>query len=156
MRASNFQLAFALGKTGRNAEAIAAYERTIALDPGSPRRTENLANLLDREGRTAEAIATTRRPCASVPPMRSCSTTWEARFRTVDGWRRRSRVSKRPCGFVPTSPRRTTRWEGALSKAGRREEALAHIEEALRLKPGYASALRNLRRIQSQEPAEAR
>ena len=57
---AHYNLAHALAKQGRTAEAITHYREALQLKPDEPRTHDNLGLLLADQGRTAEAIAEIR------------------------------------------------------------------------------------------------
>ena len=54
------------------------------------------------------------------------------------------RITSRRCGSSPITPRRTTTWGSPWGKSASLQEAIAHYEQALRIKPDYAEAHYNL------------
>ena len=61
-----------------------------------------------------------------------------------EGWTKRSPITKRHCKSSPTTRKPTTTSASALLQKGRVDEAIAHYQKALQIKPDYAEAHYNL------------
>ena len=65
----DFELGMALAAAGRDAEALAAFDRALALDPGSAPAELHRALVLRRLGRSDEADAALQRAAALAPEL---------------------------------------------------------------------------------------
>ena len=113
----------------RGGAAPQARLRRGPLQPGKRPRERGPYVRSDRpvRGRAASQARLTPRP----------TTTWETPSRTRAVHQKRSPSTRPRCVSSPITPRPTTTWE-ALASAGRTSEAIAQLEEALRLKPDLA------------------
>ena len=134
---AHYNLAHALAKQGRTAEAITQYREALRLKPDEPKTHDNLGLLLADQGRTAEAIAEIREALRLKPdrpgPLNNLA--WilaanpEAALRDGAG---AVRLAERACkltayqeaGLLDTLA-------VAYAEAGRFSEALATAETAI-------------------------
>jgi cytochrome c-type biogenesis protein CcmH/NrfG len=134
---AHYNLAHALAKQGRTAEAITQYREALRLKPDEPKTHDNLGLLLADQGRTAEAIAEIREALRLKPdrpgPLNNLA--WilaanpEAELRDGAG---AVRLAERACkltayqeaGLLDTLA-------VAYAEAGRFPEALATAEKAV-------------------------
>jgi tetratricopeptide (TPR) repeat protein len=137
-------MANALLATGSFDEAIAAYRETIRLRPGWGKAEYNLGMALNRAGRREEALAA----FVEAERLMPGSAQTEVGLATAG-------VHESPHGLEEAvvhfehalqAPDMRRPAEGhnalgvALARLGRMPEAVAHFEEALRLKPDLAEA----------------
>lgn len=139
-RAHN-NLGLALFRAGRDAEAIAQYRASLAIEPGDQGTRSNLGNALARAGRTAEAIeqyeAAVRIQPDFAPALYNLG-----RAQYGQGQFERAVASFE--AVIRIQPDYAEAYDG-LGKAlagipGRGEEALERMRQALRLKPVFPEA----------------
>ncbi|MCX6953514.1 MAG: tetratricopeptide repeat protein [Verrucomicrobia bacterium] len=143
-------LGYALSKTGRAADAIAAYEEALRLEPRAFDAAHSLALVLVQAGRPAEAVVQ-----------------WEGLLRAVPGHAEAHYnlgntlvLLGRPAEAVthyeaalrvqPAHADAHTNLGNALLATGQPAKAAAHYETALRLAPGHLEARINLGNLLAQ------
>ena len=119
-------------------------------NPITPMRTTNSGSLWRKRVRSRKPSPTTSRPCGSIPISPSRTTIWETPWRRWAGCRRRLHSTSRRYGSSPISPMRTTASEPFWRKPVRSEDAIAHFEQALRIKPDFADAQNRLGTVLAQ------
>jgi len=133
-----------LAGAGRAEEAIAAYRKAVVLRPAFFEAWANLGNLLERSGQWAGAEeayghANRLRPGAG-PVLNGLGMCALAR-----GDRERARaLFSDAVAADPASPTARNNLGHTLGKLKRAEEGIAHLREAVRLRPDYAVAWVNL------------
>ena len=136
-------LGMALFDAGRHAEALPALDRALALDPGGPFAGEVslIAGRAARELSRLDAAGAHFRRAAvlapdSVEPLMELSDLLFAQERAdeAEDYLRRARALR------PGDPATLHNTAEALRKGGRREDALASYDEALRIDPNFAPA----------------
>ena len=126
---------------GRSDDAVASFDRAIALQPGYPDAIFNRGNVLMSMGRAAEALAgfdTAPELVRSNPPVAAARAgalmhlkRWPEALAGLDD------VLSRAPGHVDSHINRAT----SLRELGRLDEAMAGYDAALRLAPGHPAAL---------------
>ena len=104
----------------------------------------DLGNALAAQGRIDEAIAQYQRPWKSSPTTREPTTTSVLSWPAADRSTRPSPISRRPWRSSPTTRRPTTSSAKVLAGRGQIDEAMAHYQKALEIKPDFAEAHNNL------------
>jgi predicted O-linked N-acetylglucosamine transferase (SPINDLY family) len=139
---------FDLGNTckarGRLNEAIAHYERALALDPENARLLNNLGLALAAQGKIEQAIRHYERALALYPDnaraLNNLGLALAAQGRieqAITHYQRALALS--PDDFVACN-----NLGNACKALGRIEQAITHYQRALALNPGYAPAHHNL------------
>jgi Flp pilus assembly protein TadD len=136
-------LGLALGKLGQTDRALAAYREAIRLDPKIPEPYGNLGNAL-RKSDPEAAIVNYRKALALQPHDVA------ARINLGNLLRKTSPAEaeehyRAALGFDPSCAEAHNNLGNLLRQQGRLDEAMTHIRTALRLKPDYQDAQRNLR-----------
>jgi tetratricopeptide (TPR) repeat protein len=173
---AHFNLAAALGDAGRIQDAIAQYQEAIRLKPDFTDARYNLGNVLSgMPGRLDDAVAQYL-ALLQIDPSYA-----EARYNlALVCYRRGNRdaariqlqvvVKQQPCfvegrrllgaildkeGRLDEAIRQTNRFSLAvdLSKQGRLDEGITEFQEALRLKPDFAEARKDLDWVLGQKKA---
>lgn len=133
-------LAIALVETGRPAEAIAHYERALALRPDYAEAENNLGYALTRLGRFAEAIGHLERALRLQPDYvdghNNRGSALMGAGRTADGiaaFREATRLS-------PSYALAHFNLGLAIASTGKPAEAITHFQRALQSNPRYADA----------------
>ncbi len=137
-------LAGLLATTGREDEAIPYVREAIRLKPDHAGAHDNLGRLLARKGRIDEAIAHLREavrldPVAPGPRF--------ALARTLEHAGNVEEAIARYLEGLSLAPRDAEAHYDVgtlLARSGRLEEALPHLETAVRLRPDFEKARRNL------------
>ncbi len=139
-------------------QALAAFQKVIALDPGSPAPHLSLGAVYEKIGRSDDALAAFRRAAALNPGLagahENLSRVYERR-----GWGDASQA-ERELALFPADPRVWLRAGSTFHRLGWSEEALAAFRQAAALKPDLAEAHLALARTyddlgRSREAAEA-
>ena len=136
-------LGIALKDQGKVQEAVGQYEQALRINPNYADAHYNLGSLCYRQAESRKPSPTTSRPCGSSPTTPRRTTIWGWLWRKRARSRKPSPTTSRPCVSNPIAPRRTTIW-GRFAQTGKIEEAIAHYEQALRIKPDDAEAHNNL------------
>ena len=138
----------------RNWDRVAQYARTaLALDPRRAGGYVVLAGLYAHLGRMAELDSLLLRAKANVPddltPVYAAGRTLLDDGRDLERAARcfRAYLEVEPDGFAPTLAHAHWRLGLVLEKEGRRGEALAELETAVRLKPDLDGATKDLKRL---------
>ncbi len=103
-------LAFILLAQKKLAEAAAAFERVLQINPRFAEAHNNLGNVLKELGRPADAAVSFQRRCRSIPsiPMRITISATSCNNRASSMWR--SNIFAVPSPWTPTMPPRTVTW----------------------------------------------
>ena len=135
---NNLRAAF--WRNGQLDEAIAQCKECVAIKPGSAETQFNLGNALARQGDWAGAIA-----CYEAALSTERDSVKAAKVRNNLGGAL-ERIGKSDEAFEQFSkavqinescPEAHCNFARMLAQQGRRDEAVAHLKEALRLRPGY-------------------
>lgn len=129
-----------LFEAGRFAEALAAFERALAADPGHPPALGNRAAALRGLGRTEEALEAVDRVVARDP---DAAHPWANRGCFLIELGRPSEGVEslgRALALDPANPDGWYNLAGGLGKLGRIDEAAAAYDKALALRPAYPGA----------------
>jgi tetratricopeptide (TPR) repeat protein len=143
-------LGAAFWRNGQLEEAIAHYKEAVAINPGSAEIQSNLGNALARKGDWAAAIA-----CYEAALITERDSVKAARLRNNLGGAL-ERIGKSEEAFEQFNkavqinesyPEAHCNLARQLAQRGRPDEAVAHLKEALRLRPGYEQAKEQLREL---------
>ena len=136
-------------------EALAAYDKVVALDPTIAEAHNNRGIILQKLGRSAEALASYDRAIALNPGLAQA---WLGRGNALDRSKRYDEALLAYAQALRLSPDLTYAWLGRgniLCKLKRHDEGIAAYEKALASEPGLAeawlgrgNALRDLRRYE--------
>jgi tetratricopeptide (TPR) repeat protein len=139
--AGHIAQAGALARSGRPAEADAAFCRALALDPRSAETWSNRAVVLAALGRNEEALACCDRALGLLPEFADALGNKGAVLVALA--RRAEAVAyfARAAALKPDDPVAWTNHGSVLSDLHRPVEALASLERALALRPGDAELL---------------
>jgi len=134
-------------------EALAAYDKVIAVDPAIAEAHNNRGIILQRLGRSAEALAAYDQALALDPGQAHA---WLGRGNALDRSKRYDDALPAYDQALGLAPDLTYAWLGRgniLCKLKRHDEGIAAYEKALAIEPGLAeawlgrgNALRDLRR----------
>jgi predicted O-linked N-acetylglucosamine transferase (SPINDLY family) len=137
-------LGVVLALGGRNADAVASFERAIVLAPAVAAYHNNLGNVLSSLGRGEEAVAAYGRALALRPDdaqtLNNLGTVLKAAGRLADA----RDAYERALVLNPDYAEAHSNYGNALLESGRIEEAAASHRRALAINPGYAVAHNNL------------
>lgn len=129
-----------LRRSGRLAEAVAAYDAALALQPGSPAAHFNRANALQAMDRHAEALAGYERLLAIAPGDAEALNNRAVSLAALGRQAEALASCDAALALRPGYPAALNNRGGALAALGRWSEALASIERALALQPDDAAA----------------
>jgi protein O-mannosyl-transferase len=130
-------------ESGRLDDALASYDRALALDPAAADVHRNRGNALAAQGRVDAALESFATALRLDP---SDARTRNSRANTLAGAGRHGEAIVEYEGALAIDPRYADahgNLANVLVMEGRRDEARAHYEQALAADPGYAEAQRN-------------
>ena len=138
-------LGFALAGRGQVDEAIAHYQKALEIKPDYAEAHNNLGNALAGRGQVDEAIAHYRKALEIKPDYAEAHNNLGLR----PGRPRTGRRGHRPLPEGPGNQARLRRGplqprHCVLAGRGQVDEAIAHYQKALEIKPDYAEAHYNL------------
>ena len=143
-------LGAAFWRNGQLEEAVAHYKQAVAINPGSAEMQFNLCNALARNGDWAGAIPSYEAALSTEhDPVKA------AKVRNNLGGAL-ERIGKSDAAFEQFTkavqinesyPEAHCNLARMLAQQGQRDEAVAHLKEALRLRPGYEQARQQLREL---------
>jgi tetratricopeptide (TPR) repeat protein len=136
-------LASALGRRGRLAEAIAHYRQALRLNPDLAEPHVGLGLALARQGQLEEAIAHYRQALRLKPDLADAHNNWGLALfeqgrpaEAVEHYRQALRLN-------PDHADAHNNWGVVLFQQGKFEEAIEHYREALQVKPNFPEAYNN-------------
>ena len=134
------QLGAAWQSVGKPAEAVAAYERAVKLQPRSPRALRSLAQALRASGQAPRSAETLNRAIQIAP---ADAMTYH-QYAALDSEQGRAREAlekiQKTISLDPDLPGEYTTLASLLAGAGQVERAAASLREALRIDPYDATA----------------
>jgi len=133
-------------RQGRRAEAEAALQHAVALEPECADAHHQLGNLLKSEGRYLAAVARLQQAARLAPRDGIIQLNLGVACLELRVLDEAIACFRRAIGLQPGRPDAHNILGHALLQAGRCTEAIAQLGEALRLRPGYAAAHDNLGR----------
>jgi len=149
----HYNLAIALAKLGRTAEAKKHYEEALRIFPDYAEAHNNLGNLLMNENKLEEAIGRFQEALKNSPE----NTSFHNNLGTALG--RQGKVTEAVREFEeavkhsPTYVEARVNLANAFLTTGRVEEAITQLSEALRLKPDFKPALQAMQRARQRQDA---
>ncbi|KAL1510598.1 hypothetical protein AB1Y20_006899 [Prymnesium parvum] len=141
---AHFCHAEALHKTGRLAEAAAAYERSLALRPAYFDAQHNLASLRLAAADAAAAADAFGRACALRPADSRCLVNWGIALARGGRLGEAAAAHAAAIALAPDEPRAWKALGNARAREGRLGEAADALRAALRLAPADASVYNSL------------
>ncbi len=137
---ASHDLAVALRRQNLDEKAIAAYRRTLDLDPEMAEAHAGLAELLDDTGEDDEAIICYRRAAASAPDTTfGCMNLAKAAVLEAD-FSEAERHYRKAIVRDPADDRLWKLLGDALTRQGRFDEAIAAFDQALQVNPLQVAA----------------
>ena len=137
---ANYNLAEILDQRGQIDEAIVHYQKAVDADPSSLVVHCCLAAALESRGRIDEAdCLTIDKPWKSTLILRWATATSVQSWSVTGSSTRPLPIFRRPWRSTRTRVGATTTWV-ALARRRRFDEAIAHFQKALEIKPDYAEA----------------
>jgi len=133
-------LMFAKGNTD---EAIAHYERSLALDPSYADGHNNLGVALVSQGHLDEAVAHYRRALELKPAYAEAHVNWGAVLARQGDMTAAIEHYQQALAIDPDDADAHVNWGNALVRLGKQDEAITHYEDALRMRPDDADAHQN-------------
>lgn len=133
-------LGVALGKLGRNNEALEQLREALRLQPDYAQAANNLGNALAMLGQRQDALVYYRRAIRCKPRYAEAYNNLGATLADLQRYGEAAECYRKAVDFRPRYPEALNNLGEALTQLGRPGEALPHFEEALRLRPGYANA----------------
>ena len=145
--ASHSELAAALERDGRLAEAAACYERALALDPGLSRAHFQLGNLFIQQKNIDEAIGCYRRALALTPDYGGAHNNLANALSEQGKLNEAISHYRQAVALKADSPDVHYNLGNALVRQGRLDEGARHYIQALALRPRFAAAQYSLATI---------
>ena len=141
---------------GRRGDAIAAYDRALAIDPNHADAVVNRGGVLLAEGRAEEALAAFERAGQITPGRPVIGTARGNALLALGRHRQALALYDAVLGVAPAHVDAVANRGTALLELGRVEEALAAYERALQLAPGHVAARigRAHATVQAGQPAD--
>jgi tetratricopeptide (TPR) repeat protein len=137
----------ALDATGRTAEAVEAYEKSLAINPDSSQTQNNLGSVLAESGRTEEALQHIRRAVELDADNGSAHVNLGHILLQVGGHGDEAVAElKKGIELSPRSPDGYNVYGVYLAREGRLEEAIVQMQKAVELSPHSAEFRYNLGR----------
>ena len=128
----------ALYESGRYEEALAAYDRALALRPDDPTAHMNRGVALEDLGRHEEALAAHDRALALRPDYPNAHMNRGAALGELGRYEEALAASDRALALEPELPEAHNNRGIALRNLGRHEEALTACDRALALRPDFS------------------
>jgi tetratricopeptide (TPR) repeat protein len=128
---------------GQLAEALAAYDRFLALDPGFAPAHNNRALTLLRLGRPGEAVSSLEAALALAPDYAPALANLALACRDLGRPAEALAACNRALVLQPDLPEAHSDRGNALYDLGRMDEALGSYDRAIALRPSFADAHRN-------------
>jgi tetratricopeptide (TPR) repeat protein/tRNA A-37 threonylcarbamoyl transferase component Bud32 len=132
-----------LGNLGRFAEALACYDRALAIDPQFARVWVNKGVVLERLGRYDEEIACCDRALAIDPQYKDAWFNKGVALGKLGRYDEALACLDRALAIDPQDAKTWVNKGNALSGLGRPDEALACLDRALAIDPQYGDAWLN-------------
>ncbi|MBI5300426.1 MAG: tetratricopeptide repeat protein [Deltaproteobacteria bacterium] len=129
-----------LGELNRNKEALAAYDRAIAIDPNFASAHSNRGNALSELGRNKEALAAYDRAIAIDPNFTLAHSNRGVVLRELNRNKEALATYDRAIAIDPNFAFAHFNRGNALSGLGRNKEALDAYDRAIAIDPNFASA----------------
>ena len=143
-------LGAAFWRNGEFEQAIEQYKQAVAIQPGSAEMQVNLGNALARNGDWAGAIVcyeaalgAEHDPVKAAKVRNNLGGALEKIGKSDEAFEQFTKAVQ----INESYPEAHCNLARMLAQQGRREEAVAHLKEALRLRPGYEQAKEGLREL---------
>ncbi len=131
-------------QTGRKSEAVAAYQKTIALSPRDAEAHNNLANTLKELGRLVEAEASYSKAIALQPDFAEAYNNLGVTLQKLARLDGAEASFNQAIALQPNLAEAHSNLGDILKELGRLAEAEASFNQAITLKPDLAEAYSNL------------
>ena len=131
-------------QAGKLPQAVASYERALALDPNVPEALSNLALALKALGRADDAIARCEQALKLRPDAAEILLNLGMLLREQRRSTEAAAVYRRALAIKPNDPTLLSNLGNALKDQGEFGEAIACFGQALERRPDYRAALSNL------------
>src|SRR5262245_31635747 len=131
-------------QAGKLQQAVASYERALALDPDVPQALSNLALALKALGRADDAIARCEQALKLSPDAAEILLNLGMLLRERRRSKEAAAVYRRALAVKPNDPTLLSNLGNALKDQGEFGEAIACFGQALERRPDYRAALSNL------------
>ena len=118
-RRTYYNLGNAFLQQGRIDEAIAQYQKALAINPDDADIHNNLGNIFLQRGRMEKPSRISKRHWQSIPTMPKPTTILAMPFSSRDGWMKPSRNTKRHWQSNPTTWKPRITWPGCWPPARR-------------------------------------
>jgi tetratricopeptide (TPR) repeat protein len=154
---AEYNLAYALARQGRPAEAIEHYRQAVKLRPDDAEAHYNWGNALVRLGKPAEAIEHYRQALSIRPGYAEAHYNWGVMLAQQGRLGEAIEHYRQALELRPDDADVLNHWGDALARQGRPAEAIEHYQRALGIKPYFAEAHMNFGMALAQQgkPAEA-
>jgi tetratricopeptide (TPR) repeat protein len=136
-------LASLMFANGNVDDAMAHYERSLALDPAYADGYNNLGVALASKGRLAEAVAHYRRALELKPAYADAHSNWGAVLAREGNLPAAIEHYQYALAIDPDDADAHVNWGNALVRLGKPDDAIAHYKDALRARPDDADAHHN-------------
>lgn len=134
----------ALGATGRQAEAVDAYKKAIALSPKDVEAHFNAGNALKRLGRLDDAEVSYKKAISLKPDYADAHNNLGNTYQALERLSEAEACYRNLISLKPDSIEAHNNLGNTLRSLGRLEEAETNYEQAISLQPDYVDAYNNL------------
>lgn len=141
------QHGLALRALARPADALAAFQRALRIEPALAEAHHQAGNALKTLGRFADAAAALREAARLAPDRAAIQLNLGVALLETNSREEAIAAFQRAVALEPARPETHNILGHALASAGHHTAARAAFAEALRLRPGYAAAHDNLGRL---------
>ena len=131
-------------RAGRLAQATAAFEEAVAIDPGYAQAHSNLGVVLKRQGKLKEAVAAYRRAIESAPDYATAHSNLGNALRELGELKGAAAACGRAVEIDPSYAQAYSNLGLVLREQAKYADAVAACRKAVELKPDYADAHNNL------------
>ena len=133
-----------LAQTGRTNEAVDAFKRACALNPGFPDAHNNLGNALKDLGDFTAALASYDRVLKLDPNFASAHYNRGNALREMGQHEDAAKAYRRTIALKPNFADAHNNLGNVLQQLAEVDTAIEHFKKAISLRPGYADAYNNL------------
>jgi tetratricopeptide (TPR) repeat protein len=140
-------LGYDLYQQGHAREALAIFDRGLALEPDAADLLNDRALALGSLGQTADAIATYRRAAAADPANAEVRSNLGNLLASLGRWDEALDAYREAVRLRPSFAEAHNNLANVQAVRGETADALVHYERALALDPGYAEAERNMAEV---------
>jgi tetratricopeptide (TPR) repeat protein len=139
-----FNFAVVLQKAGRSMDALAAYEKAVALNPRYPEAHGNLGNVLRETGNLTGAVSAYEQALKLNPSQADIHNNLGVAKKELGQPQEAITCYRNALALKPTHAEAYNNLGLALMEVGSLHDAVAAFQQALALLPGYQSARYNL------------